>query len=198
MKALITEDHDIYRDGLRHLIESMYSDVNILEAANYRTTVDYLTIHRDMDFLLLDIKIPGVQGLEGLEALRKLFPNLTIIVISTLDFGESVNQMISLGANGFIAKTTPKDQMIKAINNILAGELTTISEHNLDEMVKLSKRQIDTLLLLEKGRSNKDIANELGVSYATAREHVSNLLKRLKAENRTQAVQRAKEIGLIF
>ena len=197
-KILITEDHELYRDGLRMLVKGMYKNAQILEAADYHSAIKHLNTHQDIYFLLLDMKIPGTQGLDGLREIRRSFPTLTIIIVSMLDFCESVDQVIRLGANGFIAKTTPKDRMIEAINAILAGEQVIISEHDVKGRIEFSPRQFDTLRLLVQGKTNKEIAELLGISHATVREHVSHIFQQLNAENRTQAALLAKKHGFFF
>ena len=197
-KILITEDHQLYRDGMRLLIESTFEGSQILEAGDYPAALAHLNAHADLYFLLLDIKIPGTQGLEGLKEIRKKFPTLTIIVVSTLDFCESIDQILLNGANGFITKTASKEEMLNAIHAVLAGEIVVVSDNDLEKKIDLSKRQIETLGFLIKGKSNKEIAAEMGVSHATVREHVSNILELLKAENRTHAALIAKKHGFFF
>ena len=197
-KILITEDHDLYRDGLKSLITSMYSKLEILEAADYSSTLEHLKNHKDIYFLLLDIKIPGTQGLDAIKNIRKRFPTLTIIIVSVVDFHESIDHMLALGANGFISKTTAKDNMIRAIKAILAGEQIVISEHDIRERIELSPRQTDTLRLMVEGKPNKEIAEFLGISNATVREHVSHIFRQLDVKNRTQAVLLAKKRGFFL
>lgn len=199
-KILIAEDHDLYRDGLQMLVQDLDLDSTIqtVEAADYPTTLQRLREHKDVQLLLFDIKLPGTQELDGLGEIRQLYPLLPIIVISTLDLNASVQNMLGLGANGFIAKSTPKDEMVAAIRSILTGKIIVVTENRDQELVEFAPRELATLKLLAKGLSNKDIATTLGIKPVTVREYVSAIMQELGVDNRIQAVLAAKERGLIL
>lgn len=197
-KILIAEDHELYRDGLKLLMEELNSEAKIYLAGDYPTTLCELTREPDITLVILDIRLPGTKDLDGLKEIRRRFPTLTIIVVSTLDFDSSTRQMINAGANGFIAKSTPKHLMKKAIAEILDGNIVIESEREGTDFIDLSQQQLATLRYLAEGLSNKEIAIRLGVSPLTAKEYVSKVIERLKASNRTQAVLIAQKYGLLI
>ncbi len=197
-KVLITEDHPLYREALVMLLQRKYPQTEVVEAEDYLSTMQCLERHADVQLHLLDIHIPGTTGLAGLKEICTLYPSTPLVVVSTLDLNASVQQMLQLGANGFIAKTTPSDIMCNAIETIIAGEVVVITDRKQEQSIQLSKRELETLGLLAKGYSNKQIASGLGVSYPTAREYVSKIFRRLNVDNRLQAVQQAKSLGLVL
>ncbi|MFW2374418.1 MAG: response regulator [Gammaproteobacteria bacterium] len=197
-KILIAEDHDLYRDGLQLLVQDLGSAIEVIEAADFPTTLRQLHENADIQLLLLDIKLPGTQELDGLHQIRQLYPILPIIVVSTLDLNASVHNMLRFGANGFIAKATPKQEMVAAIRSVLAGEVVVLTENHDQELVEFPPRQMATLRLLAQGLSNKAIASRLGITPATVREYVSVIMQQLGVDNRVQAVLAAKERGFIL
>lgn len=197
-KVLITEDHELYRDGLRLLLEETFPDVQVIEAGDFDSATLHLETHQDLALVLFDIHIPGTSGLNGLKEVKTLYPTVPLVVVSTVDHQASIQQMLKLGADGFIAKTSSRATMIKALADVLEGEMVIISGREETESVALSPRQIDTLALLSQGLANKEIAARLNISPATVREYVSDLLGLFRCENRTQAVLKARELGFIL
>jgi len=197
-KILIAEDHEMYRDGLKLLIQQTIDDPELFLAEDYPSTQRILHEQPDIDLLLLDIKLPGTQNLDGLKEIRSHYPTLTIIVISTLDFDLSIRNMIQLGANGFITKASHKSEMKQAIMDILAGNLVILSDNPAPPTLDLTQREMDTLQLISQGLSNKEIALQLHITPSTAKEYVSKIIKKLNAKNRTQAVLSAQKLGLLL
>ncbi len=197
-KVLITEDHELYRDGLRLLLQETFPDVQVIEAGDFASAKLHLETHQDLALVLFDIHIPGTSGLNGLKEVKTLYPTVPLVVVSTVDHQASIQQMLKLGADGFIAKTSSRATMIKALADVLEGEMVIISGREETESVALSPRQIDTLALLSQGLANKEIAARLNISPATVREYVSDLLGLFRCENRTQAVLKARELGFIL
>ena len=197
-KVLIAEDHELYRDGLKLLFEEINREAHIYLAGNFPDALTILLREPDITLVMLDIRMPGTQDLDGLKEIRSRFPTLTIIVVSTLDFDTSTRQMIDSGANGFIAKSIPKHLMKKAIAEILDGNIVIESEREGTDFIDLSQQQLATLRYLAEGLSNKEIASRLGVSPLTAKEYVSKVIERLNAANRTQAVLIAQKHGLLI
>ena len=197
-KVLIAEDHELYRDGLKLLFEEINRETQIYLAGNFPDALTILLREPDITLVMLDIRMPGTQDLDGLKEIRSRFPTLTIIVVSTLDFDTSTRQMIDAGANGFIAKSTPKQSMKRAIAEVLDGNIVIESEREGTDFIDLSQQQLATLRYLAEGLSNKEIASRLGVSPLTAKEYVSKVIERLDAANRTQAVLIAQKHGLLI
>lgn len=198
LKVLVTEDHELYRDGLGFILQEVIPGVQIVEAADFSAARTALANHPDIALILFDIQIPGTRGLEGLEAIKAAYPALPLVVVSTVNHYASIRQMLQLGADGFIAKTCSKASMIQALNDILNGERVIAGEREAADVVSLSPRQITILELMALGLSNKEIAAQLHISPATVREYVSDLLLLFSCDNRTQAVVRARTLGFIL
>lgn len=196
--VLIAEDHELYRDGLVLMVKELMREARIHLASDFSQTLERLSEAPEKTLLLLDLHMPGNKNLEGLKTIRQRYPMLTIIVISTLDFDTSIRQIIDLGANGFIAKSTEKEAMKQAITDILEGDIVIKSERDGQEITYFSAQQLATLKCLAEGLSNKEIAARLGVSPLTIKEYVSAILGRLQASNRTQAVLIAQKKGLLL
>ena len=198
IKILVSEDHALYRDGLRLLLQQIFTNVHIMESGDFETTRALLAAHQDIALVLLDILMPGTSGLEGLKEIKDRYPALPLVVISTVDQQASIRRILQLGADGFIAKTSSKDTMLKALKDVMEGELVVISDQGHTQPVTLSPRQVDTLELLAQGLPNKTIAARLHISPATVREYVSDILELFGSDNRTQAVLKARQMGFVL
>ncbi|ROT98201.1 DNA-binding response regulator [Marinobacter sp. R17] len=198
LKVLIIEDHELYRDGLRLLVLEALPGTTVLEAGDFASARSRLAEHPDTDLVLLDIHIPGTVGLDGLKTLKANHPALPLVVVSTVDHHASIQQMLQLGADGFIAKTSSRAVMIQAFQAIMDGEEVIISGQDPAEAISLSPRQIATLEQLALGLPNKEIASQLNIAPATVREYVSDLLMRFECDNRTQVVLKARRLGFIL
>lgn len=198
VKALIAEDHELYRDGLKILLQETIPDIQVYIAPDFPDALSILKEHSDIALVLLDLNLPGTQSLDGLKEIRGLFPTAIVIVVSTLDFDITTRQIIDLGANGFIAKSTQKAEMKLAIEDILNGNLAVRTESSIGQNVELSQRLLDTLQFMAMGLSNKEIAIKMNISPLTAKDYVSKIIYRLNAENRMQAVLKAQQNGLLL
>lgn len=196
-KVLITEDHELYRDGLRLLVLEAIADAEVIEAGDFPSTRSALTEHPDTALVLFDIHIPGTRGLDGLSELKTRHPALPLVVVSTVDQQISVRQMLQLGADGFIAKTSSKATMVQALREVMSGAMVITGERDAGAAVMLSPRQLATLELLALGLPNKEIAAQLNLSPSTVREYVSDIFQRFDCDNRIQAVIKARQLGFI-
>lgn len=195
---LITEDHELFRDGLRRLVEEAVPGARIIEAGDYDAARAALAAHPDLALMLLDMQIPGTRGLDGLKAIKADHPALLVVVVSTVDHQASVQGMLAAGADGFIGKALPKAAMIQALRDVLDGELVVRGARHPDRPLTLSPRQRATLELLALGLPNKEIAGQLNIAPATVREYVSDLLALFECDNRTQVVLKARRLGFIL
>lgn len=198
IKVLISEDHELFRDGLRLLLGEAFTEVEVLESSDFTTTKCILEAKRDISLVLFDINIPGTSGLDGLKEIKTLYPALPLVVISALDSRYGIQQMLQLGADGFITKTSPREAMIQALKDIEKGELVIVTDNPGGEPLPITPRQIETLSSMSQGMTNKEIAKALNISPATAKEHVSGILSLLGCENRTQAVMKSRDLGIII
>ena len=203
MKMIVSEDHALFRDGLCLLLRETFNDTQVLEADNFYATQALLKEHTDIDLLLLDIHMPGTSGLEGLKQIKKQYPILPLVVVSTVDQVASIRQMMDLGADGFISKTCSKEAMADGLRNIMLGEQVTLNGHDTrgDEnchLAALSTRQQQITQLLDKGLSNKAIAAQLNIGHLTVRDHISELSRVFQCENRTELAIKMRKLGYVF
>jgi DNA-binding NarL/FixJ family response regulator len=206
LRIVIADDHPLFRDALRLTIAGSYPDAEIAEAQSFDTLRDRLDAAPDTDLVLLDLKMPGMQGLSGLLFMRAAFAAVPVAIISAEEQQSIVRRALELGAVGYIAKSTGADGIRAALKVLLSGGMWAPDGVGKDEGVardralaarlsRLTPQQIRVLMMLSEGHPNKKIAHALSVSEATAKAHVSAILEKLEVENRTQAVILAREIA---
>lgn len=203
VNILVADDHALFRAGLRHLLAQYGADVRIEESFDYEGTLRGLAEHKDLDLLLLDLNMPGMNGFSGLEKLRAQAPDVPIIVVSVRERAEDVRNALSAGAMGYIPKSSTPEVMLSALQLVMSGGiylppnvLHGPSERGADSrnngethlLSRLTPRQRDVLHLLAQGKSNKEIADELGLAAGTVKIHISRILRAFDVQNRTQAV----------
>ncbi len=205
-RIVIADDHPLFRDALRLALQDALTDVSFDDAGSLKETLDILSATDDVDLVLLDLKMPGVQGFSGLMLMRAQFPLIPVVVVSGSEETSVISRAISLGALGFIPKSAPVADMQEAISTVLKGDVwlpenVDLSAHGNTEMNDLAHRlstltpqQTRVLMMLREGLLNKQIAYELSVSEATVKAHVSAILQKLNVDSRTQAVIAASRI----
>lgn len=212
MKILIADDHELFRDGLRHVLDQLGSPLTIVEASDFQQAVEAVERETDIDIVLLDLTMPGMTWNEGLQRLKELLPDtVPVIVLSASDDRRHVLQAVNMGAAGFIPKTSSSRVMLSALKLVLSGGvylppalLEQVNQHGdglgpitTDSTVSfLTPRQREVLTLLGQGKSNKEIARVLQLAEGTVKLHVTAILKALNVNNRTRAVVAASQLGL--
>lgn len=204
---IIADDHPLFRDALRHAIESHMPNTHIIMAGDFDEVVETISEHSDADLLLLDLTMPGVSGFLGLIRLRNEYPAMPVVMVSASDDVTTIRRSLDLGASGFIPKSSPNEQIREAILEVMAGnvwlppKLDIISEEDdeisniLTRVSTLTPQQHRVLNMIGDGLLNKQIAYNLGVSEATVKAHVSAVLLKLEVDSRTQAVIQLSKIG---
>ena len=205
---LIADDHPLFRGALRQALDSLLPSVEVIEASGSDELTHLLNQNSDIDLILLDLNMPGVEGFSGLLYLRAQHPEIPVIIISGMDEPAIIRRSLEFGASGFIPKSLDVDIMGTAISAVLNGDTwtppdvdlnTTDDEETTDlarRMATLTPQQIRVLKMLSEGLLNKQIAYELSVSEATVKAHVSAILDKLNVDSRTQAVIVAAKIGV--
>jgi DNA-binding NarL/FixJ family response regulator len=207
IRILIVEDQTLMRHGLRTILDLEPGMEVIGEAA---TGEEGLRCALDLrpDVILMDVQMPGISGVEATAAITRAWPEARIIILTTFDRDDYVFQGVRAGALGYLLKDTPAEQLIATIQRIYAGEVfiqPEIASRALRELMHpetqpleaLSDREREVLVLLAQGLSNRDIAEKLVITEGTVKNHVSNVLGKLQAENRTQAADIARRRGLV-
>ncbi|QYJ91239.1 MULTISPECIES: response regulator transcription factor [Shewanella] len=198
LKIIIADDHPLFRQALVNTLTTQFDQPMLFEAETVTALDEILTQHQDADLLLLDLNIPNAHGFNTLVNIRNSYPHIGIVVISGQEDKVTVGKAMSFGAAGFIPKSSPVEQMVKAINAVMAGRqwmppgCEDLSAVTLDSMsskiASLSPRQHKILMMFADGLLNKQIAYELGLSEATIKAHASAIFLKLGVHTRTQAV----------
>jgi DNA-binding NarL/FixJ family response regulator len=199
-RIMVVDDHPLYRMGITALISTRADMLTVAEADTGEEAVEKFSVHKP-DVVLMDLRLPGIGGVDAIRAIRKSAPASRFIVLTTYEGDEDIHQALEAGASGYLVKGMPSDFLIDAIKKVCAGG--SFVPPPVAETLKarrpesaLSSREREVLALLVAGNSNKAIANKLFISEATVKCHVSVILMRLKAEDRTQAVLVALQRGL--
>jgi len=206
MKFLVADDHPLFRTSLKFLLKQLDQDAIVVEAGDFREAVDACGVSAPFDLVLLDLMMPSMEPIEGLQAVVAAAPDAPVVVVSAIENRRDALQTIELGATGYIPKTVSEEQFLNMLRTVLAGGLcmprqfserqTNISPpRGVDQgrfasaelLAGLTNRQRQVLALLAQGKSNIEIAGDLGVSDKTIRFYISAILKTLKVRNRTQA-----------
>ncbi|MBI5625604.1 MAG: response regulator transcription factor [Nitrosomonadales bacterium] len=195
MHILIIDDHGLYRSGLRAAITANMPDAGIFEAGSIDDAMCGIT--DSLDAIVLDNRLPGLNGVEGITLLRKKWPLVPVLMLSSQNDPEIVDLAFERGASGFISKGDAADKIVAAINLILRGKFTAPLSESETTLPRLTPRQCEVLDLLCQGMSNKLIARRLMLTENTVRVHVQAVLGFLQVSSRSQAIVAARSRGLI-
>lgn len=211
MKLLIADDHDLFRDGLKHLLLRLDTELRITEAGGY-DEISRLAKNQSFDLALIDLDMPGMQGLSSVSALRRQLKDCRLVVLSANQQASIADDIRKTGAYGYIPKSASTENLIAALQTVLAGDRCFItgdkqvSNHFTSDTqqvvqsknsIRLSEREKEVLRLLAKGQPNKEIARKLNISNTTVKSHVVSIFRSLNVHNRTQAGHLANELGLL-
>ena len=201
IRLLVADDHALLRQGIASLI-GLEPDLELVaEAATGREAVAQFQAHRP-DITLLDLQMPEMSGLDALSAIRSEFPQARIIVLTTYAGDVQVMRALQAGARGYLLKGRVHKELLEAIRAVHAGHkrlspevAAALAEHAGEE--ELSARELDVLRLIAAGNANKEIAAQLSVTEETVKSHVTSILSKLAANDRTHAVTLALQRGII-
>ena len=212
---LVADDHPLFRDALHAVISSGFTDAQLLETDSLAGAMAHIEALEGLDLLLLDLSLPDADGLEGLKTLRETFPGVPVAIVSAHQERQLVLDAITLGAVGYIPKSTPREQLLAALQQILQGQLYLPadimrrpppraipaaagedSEDKPSRLPRLTDKQLDVLGCMSQGMSNKQIARELDIAETTVKTHVSAILRKLGATSRVHAIVMAGEEDL--
>jgi DNA-binding NarL/FixJ family response regulator len=201
IRILIVDDHPIMRVGIAALISSSKEMVAVAQAGSGEEAIQQHAVHRP-DVTLMDLRLPGISGVETIRQIRQRSPDARFIVLTTYEGDEDIHQAMEAGASGYLVKGLPQEMLVAAVRRVhLGGRYLpppvsqVLAARTRDS--SLSPRERQVLELVAKGNSNKEIASTLSITEATVKCHVSVILSRLNAADRTQAVMTALQRGLI-
>lgn len=201
IRILIAEDHQVVRQGFVALLNMVGGLSIVAEASSGQQAVDLFRQHRP-DVTLMDLRMPGMGGVETITAIRQEFPDARIIVLTTFDGDEDIFRAIQAGARGYLLKGMSVEELIDAIQTVHHGrsKIPPAVAERLAERLSgnaLTERETEVLKTIVAGKSNKEIATALFISEATVKTHINNLLSKLGATDRTQAARIALQRGIV-
>ena len=201
IRVMLVDDHPAFRKGLAALIESDPGLEVVAETGDGRDALE-LYRQKQPDAVLMDLRLPGLGGVEATMAIRKEFPDARVIVLTTFDTDEDIYRAIQSGAKSYLLKDTSEDELAATIRAVHAGEQPLppkMAKRLADrkQRADLSEREMQVLRLLIKGRSNKEIGASLFVSEDTVKAHLKTLFAKLKVQDRTEAAISAIRHGIV-
>src|SRR5881397_55536 len=205
---VIADDHPLFRDALRQAVATVVASATIDDPGSFGELTALLERDSDVDLILPDLTMPGINGFSGLIYLRAQYPAIPVVIVSASDDIGTIRRSLDFGASGFIPKRFGVETLRDAVLKVMDGDvwyrpdtdLSSAADPDMtrlrDRLVTLTPQQVRVLMMLSEGLLNKQIAYELGVSEATIKAHVSAILQKLGVESRTQAVIAAAKIEL--
>lgn len=217
LKVLVIDDHPLVQEGVAAALESLAHDTRVMSAPDAEQGMALATANPDLDLVLLDLALPGMSGFGLIGRLHERFPSLPVVVLSALEDPENVRQTIHSGAMGFVPKSAPTRVLLEVLQQVLQGNVSVPASLGgipglangsagsaaadppppAPDVSLLTLRQVEVLSRVCQGKTNKQIATELGLSEKTVKAHVTAIFKVLGVVNRTQAVLVARRIGMM-
>lgn len=197
MRIAFADDHAIIRDGLRPFLQRLSDNVDLIEAETFGGVIEKLErAEGEVDLCILDLRMPDMDPMSGLEAVSSAFPNMKVAVLSSITDQRTIKDALNRGARGYIPKKLKAESILSALRLVLAGETfvpsllfgsqdTQIASQNDD----LTNRERHVMALLREGMSNKGIARRLNISEVTVKTHLTNAFRKLDVHNRVQAAR---------
>jgi DNA-binding NarL/FixJ family response regulator len=201
IRVLVVDDHPIVRLGLVAFIDAQPNMIVVAEAAMGEDAVELFRSHQP-NVVLMDLRLPGMSGVDAIRAIRSEFPQSRFVVMTTYEGDEDIYQALRAGAQAYLIKCMPPEAMVDAIVKVNAG-LRVIPPSVAGSLASrtpnsaLTVREQDVLVLIVKGKSNKEIAAELGITEGTVKCHVNVIPSRLGVSDRTQATVTALQRGIV-
>ncbi len=205
MKVLVADDHPLVRDALVRTVRRADADADVHEAHDF-ASARAVCAAVEPDFALVDLNMPGMSALDGVRTLHALHPAMALVVASGQDDPPTIRAVLAAGARGFFPKSSPSELLLQAIRLVQAGgvyvpprvleDVRDGGDVAASSRSELTPRQLAVLQRLLRGAPNKTIARELALTEGTVKIHIAAILRALHARNRTEAVFRARALGL--
>jgi DNA-binding NarL/FixJ family response regulator len=207
IRILIADDHTILRDGIVSLLQSEKSFVVTGTAGNGYEVLE-LTSKNDFDVCLLDINMPGLDGIETAKLLKEKKPGLKIIMLTTYDDSEIISELVNIGVSGYLLKNSDREELVEAVHKVMKGRhyfseeveniiLRELTDKKPGEVITLTDRELEVMHLLAKEYTNDKIATALHISYRTVETHRKNIMQKTKSHNLAVLLRFAYNKGLL-
>jgi DNA-binding NarL/FixJ family response regulator len=214
MKVILADDHALFREGFVLLLRQMQEGAEIVTAADLGEALAQVRRHPDAELLLLDLNMPGIDGVDSVAEVMRGHPDLPIAILSAEEERDRVEHLLAAGVSGYIPKSSSPRVMVSAIRLILAGGIyvppqllrfetditpdsTPLGIKPIQGALRLTERQIEVLRLIVEGMSNKQVCRELGLGEGTVKAHLAAIFRALDVRNRTEAATAARRLGVI-
>ena len=201
IRVMCVDDHPIFREGLAAVLANEPGFELVAEAGSGEEAIEQYRAYRP-DVTLMDLRLPGISGIEAIVAIRAEFPDARIVVLTTETGDVPIQRTLNAGAKGYVLKGMAMSELLETVRSVNAGKTripervaTHIAEHLADK--NLSARELEVLKLIAGGHRNREIANKLTISEETVKMHVRNIMVKLNANDRTHAVTIAVRRGFI-
>lgn len=207
IRMLIADDQTLMRDGLKTIFD-LEDDIEVIATAENGEQALLLTQQLRPDVVLMDIRMPIMDGVESTRLIKKQFPEVIVIILTTFNDDEYIVQALSFGASGYLLKDMPGERLIQAVRDgitgnlmmpssvaaKLAGRLSNMRKAEMDRIKELSERELEIAKLIVQGKSNRDIANMLYITEGTVKNYISAIYNKVGTNDRAKAIQRLKEL----
>ncbi len=219
MKLLVADDHTLFRDALVQYIKREFDDCEITVTKDFDDAYEEIIQDQSFALVILDYRMPGMNGLRGFEKIRQEFPDIKVALMSGVAEPDDVSAVMGLGACAYFPKTLSGQKLVEAIEDVVNGDKFIPTQELSDNVVPsyyadtnwknnerrhrnngnipLTPREKEVLSHLAQGQTNKEIANALALQVVTVKLHIRGICRKLNANNRTQAALKATELGLV-
>ena len=214
LQVLLADDHALFRDGMRYVLQQLSDEVDILDAGNFADALTLAAANPSLDLVLLDLNMPGSDGVSSIRIFHQRFPGIPLVVVSGSDQRTDIEWVMEYGAMGFISKMSSGKIMVNALRMVLDGGIylppqllaQSIAALGQGEPARgapqinthgLTRRQLEALQYLAAGLSNKEISAKMNLAEGTVKVHVAAAYQVLQVNSRLDAVVKARNLGLI-
>ena len=206
IKLLIADDHKILLEGIVSLLQSEAFDIAATAANGYE--VMELVNKNDYDVCLLDINMPGMDGMEAAKHIKATKPAIKIIMLTNYNDKEIISELVHIGVSGYLLKNSDKSELVEAINKVMNGRyyfsaevediiMQEVVEKKKTDVIELTDREIEIVRLLDREYTNEKIANELHISFRTVETHRKNIMQKTKSHNLAGLLKHAYSKGIL-